>query len=40
MKAARIYGSNDIRVVKIETPKPEDHEVLCKVARTGMCGTD
>ena len=40
MKAARIYGPEDIRIVDIETPKPEDHEVLCKVARTGMCGTD
>ena len=40
MKAARIYGANDIRVVEIETPTPKDHDVLCKVARAGMCGTD
>lgn len=40
MKAARIYGPNDIRVVEIEIPKPKDHEVLCKVVRAGICGTD
>jgi 2-desacetyl-2-hydroxyethyl bacteriochlorophyllide A dehydrogenase len=40
MKAARIYGSNDIRVVEVETPVPQDHEVLCQVIRAGMCGTD
>jgi len=40
MKAARIFGAHDIRVVEIETPVPTDHDVLCKVARAGMCGTD
>lgn len=40
MKAARIYGKNDIRVMEIETPKPGPGEVLCKVVRAGMCGTD
>ena len=40
MKAARIYGSNDIRIVNVKTPEPNDNEVLCKVVRSGICGTD
>lgn len=40
MKAARIYGPNDIRVVDVPTPKPGPGDVLCKVIRSGICGTD
>jgi len=40
MRAARIYGPNDIRVVDIATPEPGPDEVLSKVVRSGMCATD
>ncbi len=40
MRSARIFGANDIRVVDVPTPVPLADQVLCKVVRTGMCGTD
>ena len=40
MKAVRIFGPKDIRVVEVPTPEPEPGEVLCKVLRSGICGTD
>ncbi|MFA5089234.1 MAG: alcohol dehydrogenase catalytic domain-containing protein, partial [Candidatus Omnitrophota bacterium] len=40
MKAARIYGTNDIRIVNVPTPEPGPGDVLCKVIRSGICGTD
>jgi hypothetical protein len=40
MKAARIYGPFDIRLVDIDIPEPADNEILCKVVRAGICGTD
>ena len=40
MKAARIFGSNDIRIVEVPTPKPGPGEVLCEVVCAGVCGTD
>ncbi|MBN1437173.1 MAG: alcohol dehydrogenase catalytic domain-containing protein [Sedimentisphaerales bacterium] len=40
MKAARIFGSNDIRIVEVPTPVPGPGEVLCRVVCAGVCGTD
>ena len=40
MKAARIFGPNDIRVVDIPIPELKSDDVLCKVIRAGVCGTD
>jgi len=40
MNAARIFGVNDIRLVDLPTPEPKPDEVLCKVVRAGICGTD
>ena len=40
MKAVRIFGPKDIRVVEVPTPEPGPGEVLCKVLRSGICGTD
>ena len=40
MKAARIFGSYDMRVVDIPVPKLGSQDVLCKVIRVGICGTD
>lgn len=40
MKAARIYGPKDIRIVEIDRPEISDYEVLVKVKAVGLCGTD
>jgi len=40
MKAALYYGPHDVRVEEIEKPVPLEGEVLLKVTRSGMCGTD
>jgi 2-desacetyl-2-hydroxyethyl bacteriochlorophyllide A dehydrogenase len=40
MKAVQIYGPNDARLVDVPTPKPGPGEALCKVVRSGICGTD
>lgn len=40
MKAARIFGPNDIRYVDVEIPKYGDDDVLIQVKRAGVCGTD
>lgn len=40
MKAAVVYGKNDIRVAEVETPSPGPGEVLLKVKGSGVCATD
>ncbi|MCR4431923.1 MAG: alcohol dehydrogenase catalytic domain-containing protein [Tepidanaerobacteraceae bacterium] len=40
MKAAVLFGSNDLRVVQTVVPKPEKEEVLVKVKACAICGTD
>jgi L-iditol 2-dehydrogenase len=40
MKAAVLYGKEDIRVEDIAVPEPNDHEILVKVMATGICGSD
>lgn len=40
MKAARIFGANDLRIVDVPVPEVGAHDVLCKVQRVGICGTD
>ena len=40
MKAARMYGINDIRIEDIKTPLPKDDEVVIKVEAAAICGTD
>ena len=40
MKAARIFGPNDIRYVDVEIPPYGDDDVLIRVKRAGVCGTD
>lgn len=40
MKAAQIFGPNDMRIVDLPVPTLGPHDVLCKVVRTGICGTD
>jgi 2-desacetyl-2-hydroxyethyl bacteriochlorophyllide A dehydrogenase len=40
MKAARIFVPNDLRIVDVPLPELRPHEVLCRVVRSGICGTD
>lgn len=40
MKAVRLYGVNDVRLVDIPKPSISDHEVLLQVKSAGICGTD
>ena len=40
MKAAVYYGAHDVRIEERPTPARGDGEVLLRVLRSGMCGTD
>lgn len=40
MKAAVYYGKRDIRFEQVDEPKIKSDEVLIKVKRCGICGTD
>ena len=40
MKAARLFGPGDLRIVDAPIPELRAHDVLCRVVRSGICGTD
>lgn len=40
MRAAVYHGDHDVRIEEVPQPQPQDGEVLLKVLRSGMCGTD
>jgi (R,R)-butanediol dehydrogenase / meso-butanediol dehydrogenase / diacetyl reductase len=40
MRAAVYHGPHDVRIEDVPTPVPRQGEVLLRVARSGMCGTD
>ena len=40
MLAARLHGPGDLRMDEIPIPSPREDEVLIKVHRCGICGTD
>ncbi len=40
MKAAVLFGYNDLRVVDVNVPKPGPQEVLIRVEACAICGTD
>jgi 2-desacetyl-2-hydroxyethyl bacteriochlorophyllide A dehydrogenase len=40
MRAARLFGTRDMRVVEVDRPHPARGEVVVRVAYTGICGTD
>ena len=40
MKAAKLFGPNDIRVVDCDIPRIDDDEILLKTGAAAICGTD
>ncbi len=40
MKAAVVYGENDIRIAEVDTPSPGPGELVVKVRGSGVCATD
>lgn len=40
MKAALFYGPYDMRIEEVPLPALGEHDVLCRVVRSGVCGTD
>ncbi|MBM3222252.1 MAG: zinc-binding dehydrogenase [Candidatus Tectomicrobia bacterium] len=40
MQAAMFYGPRDVRLIDMATPSPQAGEVLVKVQRAGICGSD
>jgi L-iditol 2-dehydrogenase len=40
MKALQLFGAKDLRFVDIPEPEVQPHEVLMKVKKVGICGTD
>ena len=40
MRAAVLYGPNDIRVTEVDVPIPKSEEVLIKVKACAICGSD
>ena len=40
MRAVRVDGPDDVRMVEVPTPRAVDDEVLVQVVRAAMCATD
>jgi len=40
MRAAVFHGAHDVRISDVPDPEPRSGEVLLRVRRSGMCGTD
>lgn len=40
MKAAVVYGKDDIRIEEVETPTPGPGEIVLKLKASGVCATD
>ncbi|MDD4101590.1 MAG: alcohol dehydrogenase catalytic domain-containing protein [Kiritimatiellae bacterium] len=40
MKAARLFGPNDLRLMDVPIPELGPRDILSKVKRAGLCGTD
>ena len=40
MKAAVLYGNEDIRIENVDMPKVNENEILVKVEYSGVCGSD
>jgi L-iditol 2-dehydrogenase len=40
MRAAQLVGRRDYRIVEVETPVPNDDQVLVGITHVGICGSD
>ena len=40
MRAAVYHGDHDVRISEVPDPEPGEGEVLLRILRSGMCGTD
>src|SRR5512139_4116459 len=40
MRAAQLVGELDYRIVEVETPVPNDDQVLVGITHVGICGSD
>ena len=40
MQAAVYYGDHDVRLESVDVPEPRPGEVLIRITRSGVCGTD
>lgn len=40
MRAAQLVGERDYRIVEVETPAPNDRQVLVGITHVGICGSD
>lgn len=40
MRAARFHGDHDVRIEEVAIPTPGEGDVLLRVLRSGICGTD
>ena len=40
MRVARLFAPHDLRLIEMPVPELGPREVLCRVARCGICGTD
>lgn len=40
MKAAMLYGANDVRITDIPVPEINEKEILVKVKAASICGSD
>ncbi|MCU1541636.1 MAG: alcohol dehydrogenase GroES pr otein, partial [Arthrobacter sp.] len=40
MMAVRLHSAGDLRLDEVPVPEPRDGEVLVRVWRSGICGTD
>ncbi|RLV47970.1 zinc-binding alcohol dehydrogenase [Nocardioides mangrovicus] len=40
MRASVFHGAGDVRLEEVPDPRPREGEVLLRVLRSGMCGTD
>src|SRR5258708_35931586 len=40
MKAFQFFGKNDLRLVDVPEPSISDTDVLLKIKKVGICGTD
>ncbi len=40
MKALRFFGKHDLRFVELPEPQLNEDEILMKIKKVGICGTD